>query len=92
MIDSSRITKVYSGRKGCACGCRGTYSYAVRYASQRPSYYEGSDGVSDRRVRAVAARVESLLREGDRVQRVIFNDDWIGVDLTTNQTYTLYFD
>jgi hypothetical protein len=26
MINKSQITRVYSGKIGCACGCRGTYS------------------------------------------------------------------
>lgn len=26
MLDTSRVTQVYSGRQGCACGCRGNYS------------------------------------------------------------------
>lgn len=26
MIDRAKVVKVYSGRHGCACGCRGRYS------------------------------------------------------------------
>jgi hypothetical protein len=26
MVDASKVVKVYSGRPGCACGCRGNYS------------------------------------------------------------------
>lgn len=26
MIKKEQITRVYSGKVGCACGCRGTYS------------------------------------------------------------------
>jgi len=27
MLDVSKIAKVYSGKIGCMCGCRGKYSY-----------------------------------------------------------------
>lgn len=26
MIDATKVVKVYSGRPGCGCGCRGKYS------------------------------------------------------------------
>jgi hypothetical protein len=28
MFDLSKVTKAYSGKPGCLCGCRGKYSYA----------------------------------------------------------------
>jgi hypothetical protein len=29
-LDITQFTKVYSGRQGCACGCKGTYRDTVR--------------------------------------------------------------
>ena len=27
MLDVSKVAKVYSGKRGCMCGCKGKYSY-----------------------------------------------------------------
>lgn len=27
-VDVAKVTKVYSGKEGCRCGCRGIYRYA----------------------------------------------------------------
>ena len=29
-IDSTKVKKVYSGKPGCMCGCRGSYRYSSR--------------------------------------------------------------
>jgi hypothetical protein len=26
MLDATKVTRVYSGKPGCACGCKGSYS------------------------------------------------------------------
>lgn len=91
MFDLSKVTKVYSGRKGCACGCRGKYSYASAFKCDRPSYYTGDDGVSDRTVKTMVNKVDKLLRDGSDVQRVHVDDDYVAVDLDHDRTYTLYF-
>lgn len=87
MFDKSKITSVYSGRKGCACGCKGKYSYASAYC------YEGDDCVSDRSVSKIAKTVEDYLRDGSVVKRVRLapGGDWLAVDLYHDRTYTLYF-
>jgi hypothetical protein len=28
MYDLAKVTKVYSGKRGCMCGCKGKYAYA----------------------------------------------------------------
>lgn len=93
MFDLSKVKSVYSGRKGCACGCLGKYSYASEHKALRPSYYTGDAGVSDRSVKIIANRVEKLLRDGGSVKHVMVaeNHEWIAVDLHHDKTYTLYF-
>jgi len=92
MFDKSKITKVYSGRKGCACGCRGKYSYGSKYISRRPSYYDHMEGVSDRTVSVITNRVMGLLQDQNApVERVIWEDNFVAVDLMNDRTYTLYF-
>jgi hypothetical protein len=57
MIDASKVVKVYSGRQGCMCGCRGKYSYASAHASQRPDYLEADEGISDRGVKLIVGKL-----------------------------------
>lgn len=92
MFDISKITSVYSGRKGCACGCRGKYSYASAHKSERPSYLKGEEGISDRGVRLIARKVEALLRDRpEEVDKLYYEEEYVAVDLTHDRTYTLYF-
>jgi len=91
MFDATKVTKAYSGRKGCACGCRGKYSYASAHKLARPSYMAGDEGVSDRSVKTLTKVVERFLLDGSAVKRVMVHDDWLAVDLHHDRTYTLYF-
>lgn len=92
MFDRSKITKVYSGRKGCACGCRGKYAYASAFRCERPDYYSGDEGVSDRSVRTITNRVAQLLADpASDVARVTVDPAFIAVDMTHDRTYTIYF-
>lgn len=92
MFDLSKVTSVYSGRKGCACGCRGKYAYAEQFKCERPSYYAGGESVSDRTVKTIVGKVERLLRSGE-AHRVMLDHDggWLAVDLEHDRTYTIYF-
>lgn len=92
MFDLNQVTSVYSGRKGCACGCRGKYSYASQYADTRPSYYTENQGVNDRVVKTLLNKVERLLHDPQSpVARVLLHDDWLAVDMQNDRTYTVYF-
>lgn len=92
MFDLSKITSVYSGRKGCACGCRGKYSYASAFKSERPSYCEGDEWVNDRTVKLIAAKVDHILREQpDWIERIMIDPEFFAIDLKHDRCYTLYF-
>lgn len=55
-----KVFKVYSGKLGCMCGCRGKYSYAsdeVEYGSKDRGYEVTDEDVSDRRVKMIAKQV-----------------------------------
>lgn len=93
MFDVSKVSSVYSGRKGCACGCRGTHTYARAFKADRPSYYKpDSDvGVNDRVVRAMVAKVERFVRDGTNVDRVHVDAGFFAVDMVNDRTYTVYF-
>jgi hypothetical protein len=85
-VDISNITKVYSGKRGCMCGCRGKYSYTVRGAVEDGPGYDVSDSVNERSVKIIAGKVLSnpntdledpgyaVLEQNDRVLVVYFKD------------------
>ncbi len=96
MFDINKVTRVYSGRKGCACGCRGNYSTASQYRDSRPSYqHDSDDGISDRAVKSIVNKVTKFICDPTSdVARVIVDDrhgDWIAVDMKHDRTYTIYF-
>jgi len=52
MIECAVIGKVYSGRPGCGCGCRGNYSWSstsikrlVNKMNKMPELIEFQDGI-----------------------------------------------
>ena len=94
MIDINQVSSVYSGRKGCACGCKGKYSYASAHKDKRPSYYCDDDGISDRSVKTIVNRVITMIADpqADIDSVMVDTDgDWIAVDMNNDRTYTIYF-
>ena len=91
MFNLNHVSAVYSGRKGCACGCKGKYAYATKHPEQRPSYYTGDEGFNDRTVKMLVGKVERLLAEG-AVESVMVDADgeWFAVDMPNDRTYTVY--
>ena len=82
------LASAYSGRPGCACGCRGRYRYASahrEWAGRNRGYAVDDDDVSDRSVarildnaRAAAAagwRVEAYADDAGRVTTVSVETD-----------------
>jgi len=62
MIDTNKVLKVYSGRPGCWCGCRGKYSFASEFTAEgatRRGYAVWPDEVSDRNVRMIVKRLNN---------------------------------
>lgn len=95
MFDVAKVTKVYSGNKGCMCGCKGKYTYACRAA--RPSYYDPNDDemVSHKGVKMMVAKIERFLRDpNSNVARVLVDSEgmWVSVDMHNDRTYAVYFD
>jgi hypothetical protein len=90
MFKAEEVTAVYSGRKGCACGCRGKYTY--RTPEARPSYMTGDEGVSPKGVAAMVKKVEAMVADpNSEVERVEVYDDFVAVDMNHDRTYTVYF-
>ena len=54
-VDISNIVKVYSGKRGCMCGCKGKYSYTVDGALHNSPGYDVN--VNERSVKIIANKV-----------------------------------
>jgi hypothetical protein len=92
MFNVNQVTSTYSGRKGCACGCRGNYTYTA--PEHRPNYMTGNEGVNRKAAERMAAKVERMVRDPNSdVQKVHVDPDgdWFAVDMEHDRTYTVYF-
>ena len=57
MFTVNDVYKVYSGKVGCMCGCRGKYSYTANGAVNHGPGYDVSDKVNERSVKIIAGKV-----------------------------------
>jgi hypothetical protein len=87
MFDINNIVKVYNGKIGCMCGCKGKYSYTAKGAVENSPGYDVTDSVNERSVRIIANKVLSdpnVKFEGDyafvedrdrnKMQMVVFKE------------------
>ena len=87
MLNTDKIVKVYNGRIGCMCGCKGKYSYTQDGADNFGPGYNVQDSVNERSVRIIAKKVLSNPRVqwqdnmayvedrvGNKIQMVVFKE------------------
>lgn len=92
MFDLSKITKVYSGRRGCMCGCKGQYKYGEAFKAEETRSHGYEVDASDRSVKLIANKVEKLL--ADRfgpTEEVDVADEYFYVELENGRCYAIYF-
>ncbi len=81
VIDISKVVSVYSGRPGCACGCRGKHTYASAHATKA-----GRGGqVSDRVVKRIVNTVQKLGPQVDDLPQLVWAE-------TPTRSYIIYFE
>jgi len=51
------VYKVYSGKRGCMCGCKGKYSYTATGAVEHSPGYDVTDSVNERSVKIISTKV-----------------------------------
>jgi len=64
------VSSVYSGKLGCACGCRGKHSYNSKHtvwASTNRGYKVQADEINDKRVLQVLRKVQRHAANGNVV-------------------------
>lgn len=67
-VKAESIVKVYSGRQGCACGCRGKYTYATQhreFGSKERGYEVKPEECNDATVTLMRNKILRALRSGD---------------------------
>jgi hypothetical protein len=57
MYTLANVTKVYSGKPGCMCGCRGRYSYTAHGAAEDSPGYDVSDSINECSVKLIFNKV-----------------------------------
>jgi hypothetical protein len=57
MLNIDKIVKVYNGKFGCMCGCKGKYSYTADGAKNHNPGYNVEDSINERSVRIIAKKV-----------------------------------
>ena len=73
-IDRSKIKRVYSGKPGCACGCRGSYSESKASITKTLKRYEEAEEQA----------IKTIEASGDDGE-ILFWDSADG-----ERTYTIY--
>lgn len=87
-FEVSNVYSVYSGRPGCACGCRGKYSYSKQhqdFASKDRGYAVTDDEVSDKNVKRITEYFNQHLSEVETC-----GEDCFSLEVSDTRMYTLY--
>jgi hypothetical protein len=58
------VYKVYSGKRGCMCGCNGKYSYTAKGAVENGPGYDVTNSINERSVKIITTKV---LKHADKV-------------------------
>ena len=75
-LSPAALVSAYSGRPGCACGCRGNHRYSSAYrewAGRNRGYDVGDAEVSDRSVATIRSRARAAADAGWGVEA--YTDD-----------------
>lgn len=91
-ITPNDIMLVYNGRPGCACGCRGKYSFATSYremASKDQGYEVGAKELDDSTVTRILNKIKKLIAQ-DEAYVIMLEPTYIAVE-TATRAYTAYF-
>lgn len=86
-LDPTTAISVYSGRPGCACGCRGKHTYASAVAEEMSKKRGYPVKVSDNTVHLIVGKMNDLIAQGAKLDT---NGDYAAVQ-TETRLYIAYF-
>ena len=95
----SEVTRVYSGRPGCACGCRGTYYSKNAEIARDKGYWIDEDEAnekdgwrkSNQMIKRVYKLFEKNLSSGKVYSWESSKNDFVCLSTSENRTYTMYY-
>jgi len=88
----SAVTAAYSGRPGCACGCRGKYYYADITKKEDWQLDLKSQAANTKMIKRIYKIFLVNLALGKVYGWEEYKGEFVALDLHENRTYTLYFD
>ncbi len=83
------VMRVYSGRKGCMCGCNGKYKVNSNYVKQADAdrgYAHDEEDISDRSVKTIITKMKKMDLQVDDGQE----DNYVFAE-TDSRIYVAYF-
>jgi hypothetical protein len=99
-ITPEQVYAAYSGKPGCACGCKGTYRYnptMVEFASKNRGYEVTADEVNFNQIKKALKVVQSNFKETDEEEpkgQCSISGNFASVTLQTGydsyRVYTVY--
>ena len=95
MIKFEDVSKAYTGKVGCMCGCNGTYHVASHFGVENGNKdcgYEAYDKCNDRAVKMAVNKLNKLIdwNDPDMVKKHVTNE-WAYVDHGNGRTVCVYF-
>ena len=93
MIRFENVSKSYTGKRGCMCGCRGTYYVASHFgvdAANKEIGYHGYDTTNDRAVKLAVNKLNKSIdwNDADAVAEHVTKDfAWFDTDTRTCVVY-----
>lgn len=90
-IDPTKVVSVYSGRPGCACGCRGKHTYASATAEEVSKKRGFAVPVSDNTVHLIVGKMNALIEGGGGARMWSCEDEEFLSIETPTRLYIAYF-
>lgn len=87
MIDVKKVGKVYSGKRGCMCGCKGKWAAApahLEWANANRGYAYTGREISERSVTAVVDKMNA------HAELLEWDSNYVVLELD-GRTYAAYF-
>jgi hypothetical protein len=91
-LTTDDILCVYSGRSGCACGCRGIYRYNPDHKKEAQKDYSSTTILEkkDFNLNQIKRILRVFQENAERVESYPDSPGFVGLDLE-DKCYTLYF-
>jgi hypothetical protein len=91
----SAVMRVYSGRPGCACGCRGKYYSRTMEIELLKGYTTDDDAERVRlfpmMLKRIYKKFQGAILRGEAFSYEGSENEYVAYDESENRTYTMYY-